>query len=444
MKNQINPSATESLQDFVVKENKLGQELLELQNEHTQLKQVKKYTQEISKRISKLEKLIARREETMAEIQYLKTLKEGQWVRNGSTKPGEIKELKITGSIPSVWVQWWTSSVPTPERPRALTVIKPEDLEYVWNGDNRSPKLIRKIDNFECEDIEVLEQKKVIAIADKKSLSNNNATKIELEMAEVYQREIVYCQKRIQSIAERNKREEQERLLCRLYSSPKTDPIIRDLALCQIICDPQCQQREQLDLEVVADYTQTWLDGGKLPAVKVKQQGSDYWLYDGFHTIESALRAGLKTISTEITEGTLRDAILASVGVNADHGLRRSNATKRNAVMTLLKDEEWSQWSNNEIAKQCKVSHTMVNKLRNNLTRNVSSDTTNNDKNNLTRNVSSDTTNSDKNNLTGYLASETTNSDKNNLTRNVSSDNKKIRTYKDKHGNVSKMNLSRL
>ena len=480
MKNRINSVATESSQDFVVKENLLKQELLELQNEYAQLKQVKKYTQEISKRISKLEKLIPRRKETMAEIQYLKTLEEGQWVRNGSTKPGEIKELRITGTVPEVWVQWWKGTVSTPERPRALTVVKPEDMKYVWNGDNRSPKLIRKIDSFECEDVEVLKQKKEIAIVDKESLSGDDATSIELEMAEVYQREIVYCQKRIESISAQNKREEQEKLLCRLYSSAKTDPVIRDLEIKQIICDPRCQQREQLDSEVVAEYMEVWLSGGSLPPVKVIQEGEDHWLYDGFHTLQSAKNARITTLNAEVTPGAFRDAILASVGVNANHGLRRSNATKRNAVMTLLKDEEWSQWSDREIARQCKVHHSTVSKIRKNLTGYLASDTTNGDKNNLTRNVSSDaecvasqaldlksrerrdTTNSDKDNLTNNVISDaecvasqaldlksrerrdTTNGDKNNLTRNVSSDNEKIRTYKDKHGNVSKMNIEQI
>lgn len=32
--------------------------------------------------------------------------------------------------------------------------------------------------------------------------------------------------------------------------------------------------------------------------------------------------------------------------------------------MTLLNDPEWREWSNREIADKCAVTHTMVNKLR--------------------------------------------------------------------------------
>jgi len=35
---------------------------------------------------------------------------------------------------------------------------------------------------------------------------------------------------------------------------------------------------------------------------------------------------------------------------------------------TLLKDDEWSQWSNREIARQCEVSRRMVDKYRNGMT----------------------------------------------------------------------------
>ncbi len=42
--------------------------------------------------------------------------------------------------------------------------------------------------------------------------------------------------------------------------------------------------------------------------------------------------------------------------------------------MTLLEDSEWSQWSDREIARQCKVSQPAVSKYRKILTDNVISD----------------------------------------------------------------------
>lgn len=63
-------------------------------------------------------------------------------------------------------------------------------------------------------------------------------------------------------------------------------------------------------------------------------------------------------------QGTKRDAILHSVGANTDHGLRRTNPDKRQAVMVLLKDEEWAQWSDREIARRCHVHNSFVSKIR--------------------------------------------------------------------------------
>ena len=51
---------------------------------------------------------------------------------------------------------------------------------------------------------------------------------------------------------------------------------------------------------------------------------------------------GLAKISADVREGSRRDAILYAVGANASHGLKRTNRDKRNAVMVLLKDPEWS------------------------------------------------------------------------------------------------------
>ena len=54
--------------------------------------------------------------------------------------------------------------------------------------------------------------------------------------------------------------------------------------------------------------------------------------------------------------------------------MRRSNADKRKVVTRLLKDEEWSEWSDREIARQCKVDHKTVAKIRKDLTEEIPSE----------------------------------------------------------------------
>lgn len=50
------------------------------------------------------------------------------------------------------------------------------------------------------------------------------------------------------------------------------------------------------------------------------------------------------------------------------HCLRRTNADKRKAVETLLKDGEWARWSNREIAKATDTHYNYVAKVRDELT----------------------------------------------------------------------------
>ena len=63
-------------------------------------------------------------------------------------------------------------------------------------------------------------------------------------------------------------------------------------------------------------------------------------------------------------QGDRRQAILFSVGANATHGLRRTNADKRRAVMRLLEDDEWKNWSDREIGRRTGVSNRFVSNLR--------------------------------------------------------------------------------
>ncbi|MBB4858283.1 hypothetical protein HNO88_001602 [Novosphingobium chloroacetimidivorans] len=92
--------------------------------------------------------------------------------------------------------------------------------------------------------------------------------------------------------------------------------------------------------------------------------GTSYWLADGFHRTEAHRLIGASTILADVRQGTQRDAVLYSVGANASHGYRRTNADKRRSALRLLNDPEWSAWSDREIARRCGVSAPLVASLR--------------------------------------------------------------------------------
>lgn len=128
--------------------------------------------------------------------------------------------------------------------------------------------------------------------------------------------------------------------------------------------DGGTQPRAAIDERVVAEYANELDDGAEFPPVIVFYDGSDYWLADGFHRVDAYVRASRTTIAADVRQGTRRDAVLFSVGANALHGQRRTNADKRRAVETLLRDEEWSQWSDRDISRRAAVHHSFVARIR--------------------------------------------------------------------------------
>src|SRR5689334_5963689 len=126
------------------------------------------------------------------------------------------------------------------------------------------------------------------------------------------------------------------------------------LPLAAIRRDGGTQPRADIDHALVQEYVVTMADGATFPPVVVFHDGQDYWLADGFHRFTAADGAGLTHIEADVRQGTQRDAILYSVGANAEHGVRRSNDDKRRSVQRLLDDPEWGQWSNAATALACK------------------------------------------------------------------------------------------
>jgi hypothetical protein len=145
-------------------------------------------------------------------------------------------------------------------------------------------------------------------------------------------------------------------------------PVVQ-VAIGSIRIDGGTQMRAQLDDATVFEYTQAMVaaDGwGTFPPVVAYYDGTDYWLGDGFHRVAAfrdAFTDTARKIPVDVRAGTRRDAILHAAGANANHGLRRTNADKRRAVETLLRDDEWQKLPLREIARICVVSEGFVHKV---------------------------------------------------------------------------------
>lgn len=138
----------------------------------------------------------------------------------------------------------------------------------------------------------------------------------------------------------------------------------KSLNLNLLVLDERLQSRVEINEEMVAEYAHDMQQGDQFPPVTVHFDGVQYYLSDGFHRYHAARRIEKASIVANIIHGTFRDAQLYATSVNAKHGMRRTNADKRKAVMTMLDDFEWSAWSNAEIARHCGVSAAFVSNVR--------------------------------------------------------------------------------
>ena len=139
---------------------------------------------------------------------------------------------------------------------------------------------------------------------------------------------------------------------------------MKALNLSAIIIDKGTQSRAAISEDTVIDYAEAMQAGDTFPPITVFFDGVEYYLADGFHRLHAAKRLHKASIQADVRTGTLRDAILYSLGANRDHGLRRSNADKRKCVQTLLEDFEWGELSVNEMARICGVSPQLVTAVK--------------------------------------------------------------------------------
>lgn len=153
-----------------------------------------------------------------------------------------------------------------------------------------------------------------------------------------------------------------------MISSSDQESQIQPVPIDEISRDHATQIRVvKIDSATVEGYAADMDRGSEFPPVTLFYDGETYHIGDGFHRVEAASKIKRKTILADVRQGNQRDAMLHAMGANSSHGLRRTQDDKRNAVLTILKDPDWSKWSARQIAAACDVSHTFVNKVKHEL-----------------------------------------------------------------------------
>lgn len=152
----------------------------------------------------------------------------------------------------------------------------------------------------------------------------------------------------------------------RFYATDNLEATICYLELDEVRRDGGTQPRAAIDLKHIKLLEQQMEDGLELEPITVFYDGTDYWLADGYHRWHAHHNQEKSAVACTIHQGSRRDAVLYSVGANAEHkpALPRNREDKRRAVMTLLQDPEWGEWSNYKIASACRVNEKTVRNIR--------------------------------------------------------------------------------
>lgn len=134
------------------------------------------------------------------------------------------------------------------------------------------------------------------------------------------------------------------------------------IQISSIIRDEKLQPRVAMDKATIEEYATAIKNGDKLPPVTIFYDGTKYWLSDGWHRLEAAISAGQTDISAEIRRGSYEDALKYSLSANATHGLKRSQADKKRAIINAL--NAFPLESSRRIARLVHVDDKTVGKYR--------------------------------------------------------------------------------
>lgn len=137
---------------------------------------------------------------------------------------------------------------------------------------------------------------------------------------------------------------------------------IQNIRVSEIVLDSGIQVRSKIRNSTVAEYSEAMRAGAEFPPIIVFHDGNRYLCADGFHRTLAAARIERDTIKADVRQGSKQDALKFALSANVAHGLRRTNADKRQSVGLAL--TEWPTRSNRWIAEVCAVHHEIVAAVR--------------------------------------------------------------------------------
>jgi hypothetical protein len=125
--------------------------------------------------------------------------------------------------------------------------------------------------------------------------------------------------------------------------------------------------RVKINDDAVKDYAEAMEAGDIFPLLLVyfDEPNNRYILVDGFHRLAAHCRfRPHEAILVNLKLGTLDEARWASCSMNTNHGVRLTNANKRNLVIQALQHPKGANLSDRQIGKFIGVDHKTVATVR--------------------------------------------------------------------------------
>jgi hypothetical protein len=149
---------------------------------------------------------------------------------------------------------------------------------------------------------------------------------------------------------------------------PRVEPAVRKMVHLDKVQfrDRRTQARMRTDPNLVREYAGLLLAGVEFtePPDLYEDAGPVYWVGDGFHRVAAYEMAGRVKFWANVREGGWYRALLHAAGSNAEHGLRRSRQDLHRALRLLLEQEEIRRYSDRTIAKLARCDNKTVAAMR--------------------------------------------------------------------------------
>lgn len=133
-----------------------------------------------------------------------------------------------------------------------------------------------------------------------------------------------------------------------------------------IVVLPRCQCRHGINPDAVNRYADHLQAGGTLPNIKVAydKETTQYFLFDGEHTLRAHQKLALLEIDVDVDEGNAELAAWWAIAQNATHGLPRAVADREKAILNCINHPMSKDMTEEDIANYVGTSRREVFRVR--------------------------------------------------------------------------------